>query len=149
MTPVQKAILRDTWQRIEPIADTAAILFYDRLFEIDPDTEPLFKGVDMTQQGGKLMQAIASVVQGIDHFEILVPTIQDLGRRHVHYGVTDAHYESVGAALLWTLEKGLGPAWTPTVAAAWTDAYCLISGLMQSAARKELAANPKAARERV
>ncbi|MDJ0948163.1 MAG: globin family protein [Alphaproteobacteria bacterium] len=136
MTPAQKQLLRDTWQQVAPIADTAAELFYNRLFEIDPSTRPLFKGVDMQTQGGKLMKAITGVIQGLDHLEMLVPTIEDLGRRHVGYGVRERHYDSVGAALLWTLEQGLGPAWTPEVKATWAEAYGVISGIMREAARQ-------------
>ena len=83
------------------MADAAARLFYDRLFEIDATTRPLFKATDLTEQRRKLIQALTMVVQGLDHLEALVPTIADLGRRHAQFGVTDAHYDAVGAALLW------------------------------------------------
>ena len=135
MTPEQKHLLRETWQATVPIADTAARLFYDRLFEIDPSTRPLFAGVDMAGQGEKLVQTLAAVVQGLDHLESLIPTIADLGRRHAGYGVTGAHYTAVGAALLWTLEAGLGrTVFTPEAKQAWSDAYGLIAEIMQGAA---------------
>lgn len=134
MTPDQKRLVRETWDQVTPIADSAAKLFYDRLFETDPSVRRLFRDTDMAAQRDKLVATLASVVQNLDYLEILVPTIEDLGRRHVGYGVTDAHYDSVGAALLWTLEQGLCVAWTPDVEAAWTAAYGTVSGIMRRAA---------------
>src|SRR5262249_59793513 len=88
----------------------------------------------VTGERGKAMQAWALMVQGSDHVEALVPPLPDLGRRHTRYGVTDRHYETVGAALLWTLEQGLGSKWTPEVKAAWSGAYALLAGVMRGAA---------------
>ena len=140
MTPDQKTILRDTWRSVTPIADQAAQIFYDRLFEIDPDTQPLFANTAMPQQRTKLMKAIGAVIDGLDELDRLVPTIEALGRRHAGYGVTDAQYFSVGAALLWTLEQGLGEAWTPEAAEAWSAAYTLQADIMRQAAAETVAA---------
>src|SRR5689334_11825260 len=107
MSPQEKALVKETWQRLTPMADAAARLFYDRLFEIDETARSLFAAVDMEEQRQKLIHTLAVVVQSLDHLEDLVPTLAGLGRRHMRYGVTDSHYESVGAALLWTLEQGL------------------------------------------
>lgn len=137
MSPEQRQLVRDTWQQVVPIADTAAALFYDRLFEIDPDIRTLFPHADMAGQRRKLVAAIGTVVDEIDRIDALIPMIAALGRRHAGYGVTDAHYDTVGAALLWTLEKGLGEAWTPAAADAWTAAYTTIAGVMRSAADSE------------
>ena len=134
MTPDQKALVKLTWQKVLPIAESASELFYHRLFEIDPALRDLFDGTDMTMQRLKLMQTLGVAIRGLDDLETLLPIVEDLGRRHVGYGVTDAHYETVGAALLWTLEKGLGEAWTPEVADAWTAAYGTLSGAMREAA---------------
>ena len=134
MSPEQKALVKETWRKVAPMADAAARLFYDRLFEIDPTTRPLFKTIDLADQRRKLIQALTMVVQGLDHLEALVPTIADLGRRHAQFGVTDAHYDTVGAALLWTLEQGLGSAWTPEVKVAWSCAYALLADVMRGAA---------------
>jgi hemoglobin-like flavoprotein len=133
MLPEQKALVKATWLKVAPMADAAACLFYDRLFEIDPTTRPLFKTTDPAEQRRKLVQALTMVVQGLDHLEALVPTIADLGRRHVQFGVTDAHYEAVGAALLWTLEQGLGSGWTPEAKVAWSCAYALLADVMRGA----------------
>jgi hemoglobin-like flavoprotein len=116
------------------MADATARLFYDLLFEIDPTTRPLFKTTDLADQRRKLIQALTMVVQGLDHLEALLPTIADLGRRHAQFGVTDVHYDTVGAALLWTLERGLGSAWTPEVKVAWSCAYALLADVMRQAA---------------
>jgi hemoglobin-like flavoprotein len=120
-----------------PIADDASALFYRRLFELDPALERMFKG-DMTEQRRKLVQMLTAAVKGLDRLDQLVPVVEDLGRRHVGYGVTDSHYGTVGAALLWTLEKGLGNAFTPEVKDAWIEVYGLLAGTMKNAAKESL-----------
>jgi hemoglobin-like flavoprotein len=135
MSPEQKHLVKTTWAMVVPIADTAAGLFYERLFAIDASTRTMFASTNMAEQRKKLMQALAFVVNGLDKTEQLLPTIQSLGRNHVRYGVTDAHYNSVGAALLWTLERGLKDAWTPSVKDAWIAAYTLVAGAMKDAAK--------------
>ena|SRR5437867_12103718 len=133
MTPEQIALVQTSFAQVLPIADTAAALFYGRLFELDPSLKPLFKG-DMQEQGRKLMTMIRVVVNGLNRIDQLVPAVQELGRRHARYGVQDAHYATVGAALLATLHQGLGDAFTPEVAAAWTTAYTLLAETMKAAA---------------
>ena len=134
MTPEQKTLVKNSWQKLAPMADTAASLFYDRLFEIDASIRALFKTTNLTEQRRKLIQALALVVNELDNLDALVPTIADLGRRHAQYGVTDGQYDTVGAALLWTLEQGLGSGWTPEVKAAWSGAYTLVADVMREAA---------------
>jgi len=143
MTPEQRQLVANTWKQVAPIADTAANLFYSRLFEIDPSTRKLFRATDMAAQRKKLLQTLSFAINGLDHLDVLVSKVEDLGRRHAGYGVTDAHYESVGAALLWTLEKGLGCAWTPAVASAWTEVYGMLSGIMRNAAARADVASTK------
>jgi len=109
LTLHQKTVVQASFATIAPIADDAAALFYRRLFELDPSLERMFRG-DMTEQRRKLMQMLTAAVKGLDRVDQLVPVVQNLGRRHATYGVEDRHYERVGAALLWTLEKGLGGA---------------------------------------
>jgi len=138
MSPEQKHLVRITWAMVVPIADTAAGLFYDRLFSIDTSTQPMFARTNMAEQRKKLMQALSFVVGGLDRIEQLLPAVQGLGRSHVRYGVVDKHYDSVGAALLWTLEHGLKDAWTPAVRDAWVAAYTLVAGAMKDAARAEM-----------
>ncbi len=133
MTPAEKVLVQHTFAKVVPIADQAAALFYGRLFEMDPSLRPLFK-TDLVEQGKKLMQMIGFAVKGLDTLDQLVPAVQSLGKRHAGYGVTDAHYETVGGALLWTLEKGLGPAFTPDVKAAWATVYTLLATTMKSGA---------------
>lgn len=133
MTPSQVELVQSSFAKVVPIADTAASLFYGRLFEIAPEVKPLFKG-DMAQQGKKLMATLAVVVNGLAKLEAIVPAAQVLARRHVAYGVTSAHYAPVGAALLWTLEQGLGPDFTPEAKDAWVQAYAILSGVMIAAA---------------
>ena len=139
MTPDQKQLVQSTWKQVVPIADTAATLFYQRLFEIDPSTRPLFRTTGMARQRQMLLQVLGVAVAGLDRLDALLTTVEDLGRRHAGYGVKDEHYDSVGSALLWTLEQGLGSAWNAEVAAAWTEVYGILSGIMRRA-QKEAAA---------
>jgi hemoglobin-like flavoprotein/uncharacterized protein YjiS (DUF1127 family) len=136
LTPEQKRLVKKTWAMVAPIADAATEMFYNRLFEIDPNTRRLFHSTSVAEQRRKLAHAIALAVNGLDDLNALIPTLEDLGRCHARYGVTDAHYESVGAALLWALQQGTGHAWTPAAAAAWAAVYGLLSGTMRRAAQK-------------
>ena len=135
ITAAQIALVKDTWSKVVPIADTAAALFYQRLFEASPHLAPMFDGVDLPEQRNKLVKAINMVVMSLDRIDTLLPTIRELGQRHAGYGVEDAHYGDVGAALLWTLEAGLGDAWSDDAAGAWTRAYQLLSDTMIAGAR--------------
>ena len=135
MTPEQIAHVQTSWAAVVPIADQAADLFYDRLFTIDPKLRPLFPD-DLSEQKKKLMSMIGRVVSALRNVDSVVPAIQDLGRRHAGYGVTDADYGTVATALLWTLEQGLGPAFTPQVKESWVAAYTLLSSVMMAAARQ-------------
>jgi hemoglobin-like flavoprotein len=133
MTPEQQTLVRDSFAKVAPIAPHAAAMFYDRLFELDPTLRMLFKG-DMTEQGHKLMAMIATAVLNLHRLDEIAPAVRDLGRRHAGYGVVDAHYDTVAAALLWTLEQGLGAGFTPETRDAWTACYAEIAGEMKSAA---------------
>jgi len=133
MTPEEIALVRGSWQQVLPISDSAAKLFYGQLFELDPSLRSLFKG-DMVEQGRKLMTMINMVVMSLDNLAPLLGAVEDMGRRHVGYGVTEAHYGTVGSALLWTLGKGLGEQFTPPVEAAWTEAYTTLASAMKQAA---------------
>jgi hemoglobin-like flavoprotein len=135
LTDTQKRLVQETFATIAPIADDAAALFYRRLFEIDPSLRRMFKD-DMSEQRKRLMQMIAVAVRGLDRLDQLVPAVQDLGRRHAGYGVEDRHYDTVGKALLWTLEKGLGSAFTPEAKEAWATVYGILATTMKDASRE-------------
>jgi hemoglobin-like flavoprotein len=137
MTPEQQALVRESWRRFEPTLRGAGTQFYERLFALDPALERLFASIDMVEQERKLMGMFAEIVRVLDQPDELVPEVAALGSRHLHYGVKDADYESVGAALLWTLEQGLGDAFTPEVRSAWTEAYLLVATVMRRAAARE------------
>lgn len=129
MTPTQVSLVQDSFAKVVPIADQAAVIFYDRLFEIAPQVKPLFKG-DMAKQRRALMGTLGVVVNGLSNLPAVLPAASSLAKKHVGYGVEAAHYSVVGAALLWTLEKGLGEAWTSDVADAWAEAYGTLSSFM-------------------
>ena len=129
MTPDQVKLVQQSFAKVAPISETAAVLFYDRLFEIAPQVRAMFPA-DMTEQRKKLMAMLAAVVNGLANLESILPAASALAKRHVAYGAKAEHYPVVGSALLWTLEKGLGEAWTPELADAWTAAYGTLSGFM-------------------
>src|SRR5262245_172949 len=139
MQSINVALVQRSWEQVLPIADEAAQLFYSRLFQLDPSLRPMFAHTDMKEQRKKLMQMITVAVRGLERLNELVPAVQALGQRHVRYGVTDAHYDTVGAALLWTLEQGLGEAFTPETREAWNATDQTLAGVMKGAA-KEMAA---------
>ena len=134
MTPDQIFLIRSTFHRLEAMPEKAAELFYDQLWAIDASTAPLFAQSDMALQGHKLMASMAYVVNALDKPDAVLPVAQDLARRHIAYGVTQSHYVSMGKALLGMLEQFLGADFTPEVAAAWDEAYALLSGIMTTAA---------------
>ncbi len=129
MTPDQIKLVQETFAKVAPISDKAAVLFYDRLFEIAPQVKALFPK-DMTEQQRKLMSTLAIVVNGLSDLPSILPAASALATRHVAYGAKAEHYPVVGQALLWTLEKGLGKDWTADVAEAWTTAYTTLSSFM-------------------
>jgi len=133
MTPDQIALVQQSFAKVAPISEAAAVIFYDRLFEVTPSVKPMFPA-DMTEQRKKLMATLAVVVGGLGNLESVLPAASALAKRHVGYGAKPEHYPVVGGALLWTLEKGLGDSWTPEVADAWTAAYGTLSGYMISEA---------------
>ena len=138
MTHNEKNLVQATFAQVAPIAELAAELFYGRLFEIDPSLKPMFRG-DMKEQGRKLMQMLAFSVHGLDRLQEILPAVEEMGRRHAGYGVKDDHYDTVGSALLWTLEKGLGDAFTPEVKSAWVTVYTTLAGAMKSGAMSQAA----------
>jgi hemoglobin-like flavoprotein len=130
MHPSAERIIRESWATLVPTRALAAQLFYTRLFEIDPSAKLLFDGKPMHVQHEKFLQTIDTLVQMLDYPPQIIEELQALSRRHVGYGVMVAHYETVGAALLWALEQGLGDQWNADVKRAWTELYLFISGVM-------------------
>lgn len=135
MTPEQVEAVQQSFKKVAAIQDAAADLFYDRLFELDPSLKPLFSG-NMAEQKRKLMAAIGTVVNSLKSPEKIIPIVQNLGEAHSRYGVQEQHYQTVGEALLWTLEKGLGADFTPQVKNGWAAAYGLLSSIMIEASKQ-------------
>lgn len=133
MTPEQVKLVQESFKNVEPIAMQAADLFYDRLFQIAPEVKSLFPA-DLASQKQKLMSMLTTAVTNLHQVEKIVPAVQDLGRRHVGYGVKEGYYKPVGEALIWTLDKGLGPAFTAPVKEAWVAAYTTLVTVMTQAA---------------
>ena len=139
MTPEQIAHVQNTFKMVLPIKETAAKLFYDRLFALDPELRSMFKG-DMAEQGRKLMEVLATAVGNLEKLDEILPTVQALGEQHAEFGVKPEHYNTVGEALIWTLEQGLTDSFTTEVKEAWVEVYSALSGVMQEAAAKKAAA---------
>ena len=137
-TLTQIELVQRTFAVVAPLADDVAALFYRRLFEIDPSLQSMFRG-DMAAQRRKLMVMLTAAVKGLPRLDRLIPVLQDLGRRHADYGVIESQYETVGNALIWTLEKGLGPDFTPEVREAWTTVYRVLADTMKAGAAERLA----------
>ena len=133
MTPRQIQLVQESWAKVEPIADTAARMFYRRLFEIAPEVRPMFT-TSISEQGDKLMKTIAVAVNGLKKLDTILPVVEDLGRRHNDYGTQPEHYDTVAEALLWTLEQGLGDDFTPEVREAWAETYTTLATVMKKAA---------------
>jgi len=133
MNSTQVNLVQESFAKVIPISEAAAVIFYDRLFEVAPAVKAMFPD-DMSGQRKKLMMMLAAVVNGLGNLQSILPAASALAKRHVDYGAKPEHYPVVGGALLWTLEKGLGEAWTPDVADAWTTAYGTLSGYMISEA---------------
>ena len=133
MTPEKIELVKASWAKVAPISEQAAELFYGKLFELNPEFKSLFKS-DMKEQGRKLMAMLNTAVNSLDKLETIVPAVQDMGRRHVTYGVKEEDNDIVGEALLWTLEQGLGEGFSVEVKQAWTDTYTLVATTMKSAA---------------
>ena len=138
ITTAQIDLVKETWNKVIPIADTAAKLFYDRLFETNPQLAPMFDGTNLPWQRRKLVKAINMAVISLDRFDTMVPIIRNLGYHHVFYGVKEWHYGQVGTSLLWTLDAVLGEEWSNEAAMAWTIAYQMIADVMVEGARQHV-----------
>jgi hemoglobin-like flavoprotein len=130
------SLVQESFEKVKPIAPAAAEIFYSKLFELDPNLKPLFPDNEeaMKVQGNKLMTMLGAAVAGLSNLEALIPVLKDLGKRHVDYKVEASHYDTVGAALLGTLEAGLGDDFTPEVKDAWASVYGTMSSVMIEAA---------------
>lgn len=133
MDALQIKLVQDSFVNVLPIPNEAAAGFYQRLFATAPETRAMFKG-DMALQGRKLVMTLASIVDGLDQLDEIVPVARELAIRHVRYGVVPSQYALVGAALIHTLRDLLGSSFTPATEAAWSDAYALLSDVMIDAA---------------
>jgi hemoglobin-like flavoprotein len=139
MTPQQIALVQASWRQVQPVAARSAEFFYGRLFALDPSLRPLFPA-DLQEQGKKLMSMISVAVNSLARLDSIEPAVRALGRRHAGYGVEDRHFATVGAALIWTLERGLGAGFTSEMERAWCAAYEVLAGVMKQGMRDALPA---------
>src|SRR5512133_1295714 len=122
MTNDQIQLVQRSFELVTPVLESATATFYDRLFQLDPSLRSMFRS-PKEEQARKLAHVLTVVVKGLNKVEQILPAVEQLGRRHSGYGVRPEHYATVGAALLWTLQSGLGEAFTPEVRDAWASAY--------------------------
>jgi hemoglobin-like flavoprotein len=130
ITSRQKQLVQESFKKVEPIAETAAEIFYKTLFEYDPNLRKLFK-TGLKEQGKKLMSTLKVAIKGLDDLNALVPVLQQLADRHVQYGVKPEDYTPVGNALLHTLKVGLGDDWTPELRQAWVETFRTVATVMK------------------
>ena len=133
MTPDHRHLAQQAFATIQPFADEFGMLFYSRLFELDPALRELFKH-DLANQAHSLMTMLQLAIEGLDAPEQFTRSLHNLGARHAYYGVVPEQYATVSAALLWTLAHALGPACTPDVAAALAEVLSIITDRMQGKA---------------
>ena len=133
MDSAKIALVQNSFKKVVPIAGVAADIFYDRVFELAPSVRQMFPD-DLRDQKKKLMQMLGTAVTNLHQVDRIAAAIQDMGRRHVGYGVEPAHYDIIGQALLDTLARGLGDDFTPEVRQAWAETYDLIATTMKDAA---------------
>jgi hemoglobin-like flavoprotein len=143
MTAREISLIRTSFQKLTPIAEQTAGLFYARLFELDPSLRELFRG-NLTEQGPKLMQMIRLAVNGLDHFDTLAPVVRQLGRRHAVHHVRESHYDTVGEALLWALARALGAEFTLETRIAWGKTYWLLAETLRAGVRDATASQNRA-----
>ena len=148
LTEAQVSMVQDSFAKVEPIADKAALIFYDRLFTVAPEVKPLFASADMSEQGKKLMTMIATAVRGLTNLEKIVPAVQSLGVRHIDYGVKTEHFAPVGESLLYTLEQGLGYDWNDELKAAWATTYQILADTMIAAMEEAQASSAETVAEK-
>ena len=130
MTSLQISLVQSTFEKLKPIAGHAGLMFYDRLFAVDPSLRHMFR-TGREEQAQKLMQVLGVAVTSLRQTGDLVPVLETMGAKHAAYGVREEHYDTVGACLLWTLEQGLGTDFSEAVRDAWTAAYELLAGAMK------------------
>lgn len=138
----QKQIVQQSFAQILPNAEQLAALFYDRLFQLDPDLRPLFQS-DLEQQQKKFIQTLEIAVHGLYNLRVMVPVLQRLAIRHIDYGVRSEHYDTVGEALIWTLEQGLADRFTGKERTSWVALYDFIASVMTEAAASEQSAGSR------
>ena len=142
MTTGQIELVQSSFKSVRPILDKATLMFYDRLFELDPSLRKLFHTA-REEQARKLADMLVAVVDGLNHPEEILGRVEELGLRHVGYGVRPQHYSTVGEALLWTLRTGLGEAFSPEIEDAWNSAYMFLASAMQNANSARPVASPQ------
>lgn len=130
MTPRQKQIIRESFPLIREIAIPVSLLFYGRLFDLDPSLRQLFK-IDMKEQSKKLVATLDALVESVDDWEKIVPVLRDLGQRHAGYGVKEQHYDKVCSALVWAFGQALQPGFDDEVRAAWTAVILAVNEQMK------------------
>ena len=133
MTTYQINLIKSTWKVAAENAETVGPLFYNNLFQIAPELKPIFSRTTVPEQSKKLLATLSYVIAKLDTLDDIIDEVAKLAQRHVHYGVEAKHYSQVGAALILTLEAGLGELWNEEVERAWLNCYGILSSAMINA----------------
>jgi hemoglobin-like flavoprotein len=134
MTAEQRRLVRDSFDVLRDQAEPVSLLFYGKLFELDPSARRLFH-IDLAVQGRKLVDTLETVIQSLDSFDAIRPRLTDLGRRHAEYGVRPEQYDTVTVALLWAISQALGADFDRRTRDAWRLALDAVCAAMKTAYR--------------
>lgn len=130
MTSEQRRLVRLSFDSVRDQSRAVSLLFYGRLFELDPSARALFHN-DLAANGRKLMDTLGSVAESLDRFDAARPHLVELGRKHAGFGVHTGQYETVSSALIWTLGQVLGPDFDARTREAWKLALAMVIAAMK------------------
>ena len=131
ITADERGLILDSIESLREYREPFALLFYGKLFELDPGARRLFH-VDLAVQGRKVMDMLSSVAESLNDFGPMRGQLAELGRQHAEYGVQPEQYDTLSRALLWSLSQALGANFDPAVRDAWSKALAAICAAMQS-----------------
>jgi len=135
VTPTQRRLVRESFDAMRDQTAEVSLLFYGRLFELDPSARRLFHN-DLALQARKIADTLTWLAESIDRFDSMRERLGELGRQHAGYGVRTEQYTTVTGALLWAFGHALGPAFDPPTREAWSVALDQVAAAMQEGAQQ-------------
>lgn len=132
--------LETSFDLVAPRGEELVEIFYARLFDVAPAVIPLFASTDIKRQQAMLLAALVLLRKSLRDLDAVVPTLRQLGARHVGYGARPEHYPVVGDVLIAAMAEVAGDAWGPRFAQAWGEAFAVVAGVMLEGAGERIAA---------